>query len=205
MLKPSLRATRCRCAALAILAVFGIDAIVATEALAATPSAAASTAATTAAIQVLPRSGLLDGQSVQVRVSGFDPGSKVWLSECATAADVNPYGCGEQLPAQPFLLPDDRGAAVGTFIVRATAYAHPYDTSVLHACTACVLMAVEGVVAGHAPLPTAATPLAFATLPMTGSPTTTTFVAGVLALTTGLLLVLGTSERHRFGRFLTFR
>jgi hypothetical protein len=154
-----------------------------------------ATAATRATIEVTPHASLVDGQIVRVTVSGFEPGGKVWLSECATAADINAYGCGEQLAAQPFLLTSDSGDATGTFVVTATASARPYSTTRLLPCTACVLVAVEGVFAGHAPLPVASTDISFASLPMTGFPLAIACAAGSIAVVVGL--ALATSGRRR--------
>jgi hypothetical protein len=165
------------------------------------PSVAAHTVAT---VGVMPHTSLVDGQTVRVSARGFDEGGKVWLSECATAADVNPNGCGQQLAGQPFLIVDDRGDAVGTFVVSAIAPTRPYNTADLQPCVACVLVAVEGVVAEHAPLPTASTSLTFASLPMTGFSATSTFTAGVIALIAGMLLILRIDKTRRVGRFLTF-
>src|ERR1700692_320795 len=91
MLNASTWVTACRCTAAALFVIV--------VGLISPASAAAATAAT---IEVTPHVGLLDGETVEVSVRGFIPGGKVWLSECATAADVNAYGCGEQLAAQPF-------------------------------------------------------------------------------------------------------
>jgi Neocarzinostatin family len=176
------------------------------ERVATAASPAPSIAAQTdVAIEVTPYAGLFDGQTVRVSARGFDEGGKVWLSECATAADVNPNGCGQQLAGQPFLIVDDRGDAVGTFVVSAIAPTRPYNTADLQPCVACVLVAVEGVVAEHAPLPMASTSLTFASLPMTGFSATDTFTAGVVALIAGVLVLLGITKTRRVGRFLTFR
>jgi len=163
------------------------------------PSASAETSAATVDVVPsvgVPSVGLVDGQTVHVTVHGFDPGRKVWLSECATVADVNPDGCGQQLAGQPFLLTSDSGDASGTFVVNARASARPYDTTGLLPCTACVLVAVEGVFAGHAPLPVASTPLAFARLPMTGFPLAAACVAGGAAVVVGLFLVRTRRRGH---------
>ncbi len=146
-------------------------------------------AATGATVEVTPHAALVDGQTVRVSVRGFEPGGKVWLSECATAADVNADSCGEQLAAQPFLIANDRGDANGTFVVTATASPRPYSVARLQPCTACVLVAVEGVFAGHAPLPVASTGISFEPLPMTGFPLAIACVTGCAALIIGLLLV----------------
>jgi hypothetical protein len=165
----------------------------------AAPPAAFTTvvAPSDATVGVTPHTSLVDGQTVRVSARGFDADGKVWLSECATAEDVNPNGCGQQLAGQPFLIVDDQGDAVGTFVVSAIAPAHPYNTSDLEPCMACVLVAVEGVVAEQAPLPMASTSLTFASLPMTGFSATSTFTAGVVALIAGVLLLLGIEKTRR--------
>lgn len=163
-------------------------------------SSRASAETNAATVDVVPHVGLVDGQTVHVTVHRFDPGGKVWLSECATVADVNPEGCGQQLAGQPFLLTSDSGDASGTFVVSARASARPYSTTRLLPCSACVLVAVEGVVAGHPSLPVASTPLSFARLPMTGFPLAAACVAGGAAVVVGLLLV-----RTRRRGFFTFR
>jgi LPXTG-motif cell wall-anchored protein len=70
---------------------------------------------------------------------------------------------------------------------------------------ACVLVAVEGVRAEHAPLPMASTSLTFGSLPMTGFSAASNFTAGLVALMAGVLLVLGIGRTRRIGHFLTFR
>ncbi|MDQ6794664.1 MAG: neocarzinostatin apoprotein domain-containing protein [Chloroflexota bacterium] len=70
---------------------------------------------------VSPSVHLKDGQVVEVRVTGFGVGGKVWLSECASAAAATDLGCGVDLAAQPFLVTDDNRAEAGSLVVRARA------------------------------------------------------------------------------------
>ena len=60
-------------------------------------------------VHVSPSTGLHDGQTVTVAVTGFGVGAKVWLSECASASDVSGEGCGAQLAAQTLLAPGTTG------------------------------------------------------------------------------------------------
>ena len=50
-------------------------------------------------LTVSPASHLTDGQTVEVRVTGFGVGGKVWISECASAADPLPSGAAGNSPA----------------------------------------------------------------------------------------------------------
>ena len=129
--------------------------------------ASASPAAT---ITVTPATDLIDGQTVQVTVAGLHPEDKVWLSECATAADVSPFGCGTGLPEMPFLITDDTGHASGSFIVTAD-IPTAAENGATQPCVSCVLAAVSGDAAGSPPAPTASTPLTFAQASAPASPT----------------------------------
>lgn len=96
-------------------------------------------------MKVQPSVDLHDGDSVSVTVSGFPPGAKVFLSQCARAVDVTSQGCGDQLAGQPFLVVDDSGAGRGDFRVRSQAFSRPNDVTDSAVCTeACVLVATAG-------------------------------------------------------------
>jgi neocarzinostatin family protein len=120
---------------------------------------------------IAPARGLSAGERVRVSVRGFPPGAKVFLSECARAANVSPLGCGQQLAAQPFLIAGGRGAASGSFTVQpaaATGPLHPHWAK----CTAgpgCVLVATIGFPAG-VPKIVATAPLRFAPPPAQPAP-----------------------------------
>jgi len=103
-------------------------------------------AGSTPAISVTPASDLHDGEAVQVQVSGFDIGGKFWVSECATVAEANYAGCGEQLASQPFGLTDVSGHGTLVFQVYVNAGTTPYNPSSTQACTdQCVIIATEGI------------------------------------------------------------
>lgn len=96
-------------------------------------------------LSVSPSSHLRDGQAVAVRVTGLGVGSKVFLSECASAAVASDLGCGAQLAAQPFLVTDDSHAGHAPFIVSASASADPLGTDALRGCAdGCVIVATLG-------------------------------------------------------------
>ena len=124
-------------------------------------------------ITVTPATDLIDGQTVQVTVAGLHPEDKVWLSECATAADVNPFGCGTGLPEMPFLITDATGHASGAFTVTADIPTAAEDGTT-QPCSTCVLAAVSGDAAGSPPAPTASAPLTFAPTSAPASPTQAT-------------------------------
>jgi hypothetical protein len=93
---------------------------------------------------------------VQVHVTGFGVGGKVFLSECAAASDANEAGCGQQLAAQPFILTDQSRNGSGRFGVVASASAKSYDMSQLLPCTTkCVLVATSGIAGDFAYAPLA--------------------------------------------------
>jgi len=144
-------------------------------------SAPSTVGTTTALLTVTPAQGLHDGEAVTVALRGFPDGAKAYLSECATAGDVNKLGCGDQLAAQPFIVTDPSGAGTRSFVIHAAASAHPYSPSQRQPCAAeCVIMATGGSATGEV---VAFAPISFA-LPFTGLP------AKFLALT-GLVLLFG--------------
>ena len=88
-----------------------------------TMAAAPTSTAATVVLHAAPATNLHDGEVVQVTVSGFPPG-KVFLSECAAAADVNALGCGAQLAEQQFVVIGN-GVATGSFTVTIQAASMP--------------------------------------------------------------------------------
>jgi photosystem II stability/assembly factor-like uncharacterized protein len=95
-------------------------------------------------LTVSPASHLTDGQAVEVRVTGFGLGGKVWLSECASAADATSLGCGRELAGQPFLVTDDSRAGSSTFTVSAKAPIK-YPSATVETCAnRCVIVATLG-------------------------------------------------------------
>jgi hypothetical protein len=96
-------------------------------------------------IAVSPRTGLADGATVKVAVSGFGVAGKVFLSECDSAQDANALGCGPQLAAQPFLLTGEHRSGSATFVVRVRAAALPYSSAPSVTCAEfCVIVATQG-------------------------------------------------------------
>lgn len=83
------------------------------------------------------------------------------MSECASAADANPQGCGGQLAAQPFVVIED-GAGSVPFTVMNRAAVAPLSSGETTACsTGCVLVATAGAYASGLQVVVAA-PIAFA-------------------------------------------
>lgn len=96
-------------------------------------------------IYVTSAINLRDGEQVLVRVRAAKPGGKFFVSECATVADANVGGCGDQLAAQPFGVTDPSGVGLIMFRVQASAAIKPYDTTASQPCTdQCVLVATGG-------------------------------------------------------------
>lgn len=96
-------------------------------------------------VAVTPSGDLQDYQLVDVEVTGFAVGGKVWLSECASAAVATSLGCGSQLAAQAFLVTGDDRAGSASFEVRATAATAPLTSAPVRACvTDCVIVATLG-------------------------------------------------------------
>jgi hypothetical protein len=96
-------------------------------------------------VTVSPAVDLQDGQAVEVRVSGFGVGGKVWLSECATAEEATDLGCGVELAAQPFLVTNDNRAGTGRLIVRARAAGGTFSAGPNSLCLdQCVIVATLG-------------------------------------------------------------
>lgn len=96
---------------------------------------------------VTPSNKLSNGQQVEVRVTGFGLGGKVWLSECADAAEANDEGCGHGLPAQTLLVTDNTGSGSMAFQVQSSAppKANDYAMTDLQPCADnCVVVATLG-------------------------------------------------------------
>jgi hypothetical protein len=123
------------------------------------------------ALTITSSTGLRNGQVIEVHVSGFSIGEKVFLSECGSESDANDAGCGQQLAAQPFLVTNAKRNGSGTFRVTTVAGTRPYDMQGNVPCTnSCVLVATGGV-----GLAFASTPLTFVSpVPTTTAPPTTT-------------------------------
>jgi len=96
-------------------------------------------------VVVSPNTGLADGSTVRVTVSGFGIGEKVFLSECASAVDANDLGCGPQLAAQPFVLTGKDRSGSADFVVSERAASIPNTPTLSTFCTEfCVLVATQG-------------------------------------------------------------
>jgi hypothetical protein len=96
-------------------------------------------------VTVTPATGLTDGQSVRVSVSGFGQYEKVFLSECDEAVDANVRGCGPQGPLQPIIVAEGDRSGSASFVVHAVAASKPDNTTVVRPCTnLCVIVATEG-------------------------------------------------------------
>ncbi|MGC8511140.1 MAG: hypothetical protein ACP5PB_09765 [Acidimicrobiales bacterium] len=105
-------------------------------------------------LRVTPATDLHNGETVTVQVRGLDISAKFFLSECATAADANQGGCGEQLAAQPFGLTDVTGSGRYTFVVSARAGTKAYDVADTTPCRrGCVLVATGGLGSSFATAP----------------------------------------------------
>jgi hypothetical protein len=102
-------------------------------------------AGSTQRVRVTPSTNLHNGEKVHVYVTGLGLDAKFWISECATRADANGDGCGEQLAAQPFGGTNMYGAGSYTFVVRRTASNKPYYLGAFQPCLKqCVLVAAGG-------------------------------------------------------------
>ena len=109
-------------------------------------------------VTVTPSTNLIDGQQVEVTVTGFGQGGKFYLSECASAADANSLGCGPGLPAQPFGVTNNSGSGSFPFTVASIAATmHDNTSSTVTCADRCVLVATVGGGYGYV-----FTPLAFA-------------------------------------------
>jgi hypothetical protein len=96
-------------------------------------------------VTVMPDTGLKDGQSIRVSVSGFGQYEKVFLSECDEAEDANVSGCGPRVPAQPFIVAEGDRAGSTMFVVHSVAASKPFNTTTVRPCTnLCVVVATEG-------------------------------------------------------------
>jgi hypothetical protein len=105
-------------------------------------SSTSTTVARHPMVTVMPDSGLRDGQTVRVTVSGFPPG-KAFLSECASLSGANPIGCGAQLAAQPFVVIENGGGTV-SFTVTVRAAMAQLSSATATCTTGCVVVATAG-------------------------------------------------------------
>jgi hypothetical protein len=97
------------------------------------------------AVTVSPDSGLTDGATVKVTVSGFGIGEKIFLSECASAVDANDLGCGPQLALQPFVVTGTGRSGSVNFDTSERAASVPYTSTLSTFCAEfCVLVATQG-------------------------------------------------------------
>jgi Protein of unknown function (DUF4232)/Neocarzinostatin family len=82
-------------------------------------------------VAVSPDTGLRNGETVTVTVTGFPDGAKVFLSECSPdREDLAAAGCGAELAAEPVLYTDDHGAGSARFVV----HFHAADETCARAC-----------------------------------------------------------------------
>ena len=94
-------------------------------------------------VVVTPATGLHDGQTVLVRITGFSVGGKQWVSECSSSAVATDLGCGSELAAQTELVTDNSRTGSASFIVRSHASNGPNGS--LHSCgTHCVIVVTVG-------------------------------------------------------------
>jgi hypothetical protein len=99
-----------------------------------------------ASLAAYPSVRLHDREAVQISVRGFDPGSKVFLSECGPGQKPREgIGCAQQLAAEPFAITDDSGAGNATFTVRSTVASRACGST-------CRVFAVEDGLVANAPL-----------------------------------------------------
>jgi hypothetical protein len=96
-------------------------------------------------LTVSPSTNLRDGQTVDVRITGFGVGGKVWLSVCASAAAATDLGCGLELAAQPIVVTNDNRGGSISLLVRAKAADSALAGSRTNRCLDnCVLVATLG-------------------------------------------------------------
>jgi hypothetical protein len=84
-------------------------------------------------LTITPVTGLVDGQSVEVR-----------LSECSSAVAATDLGCGLDLASQSFLLTDDNRAGSSSFVVRADAPDQAPSRTTSRCTNGCVVVATIG-------------------------------------------------------------
>lgn len=94
-------------------------------------------------VTVSPSGDLEDYEIVDVEVTGFGVGGKVWLSECASVAVATSLGCGPELAAQTLLVTDDNQAGSAGFQV-STRAAEGTGPSVRACIDQCVIVATLG-------------------------------------------------------------
>lgn len=113
-------------------------------------------------VTVTPDHNLFDGERVTVNVTGYGVGGKVFLSECASAADVSGLGCPRQLAEQPFTFTGNDRSWSGPFVIHAHASTKTPNLTAARCTSTCVLVATAGIFAGYPDNNYAYTPISFA-------------------------------------------
>lgn len=106
-----------------------------------------------ATVSVRPSTGLANGQKVTIVFTGFQPGEKVYFSECATLATITAQGCGGQLAGQVFMVADAGGGGVVLAPVHAGSVDGPPGEIDGAACTPdCLLVATDTRTTTYSPI-----------------------------------------------------
>jgi hypothetical protein len=87
--------------------------------------ASPAVADTVAAVTVTPATGLVDGQTVEVAVSGYQAGETVSVAECA-ALESGVVGCA--YPDAQSVVADSEGNATASLVVRTSFEAYNIET-----------------------------------------------------------------------------
>jgi hypothetical protein len=97
-------------------------------------------------MSVTPATGLRDGQTVKVTLTGWGVAGNVWLSECSSEGMVSTNGCGGDFTSQTLVVTGLDRSATADFVVRGTAPNLPAVSPSAVVCkTQCVIMATMGV------------------------------------------------------------
>lgn len=99
-------------------------------------------------VRVSPSKDLVDGETVQVHISGFGANGRYHISECLDDADVSEAGCGVGLAIQPTVATGRAGNGAANFVVSSSAAPSSDTTTSGAGCTnQCVLVVSGGL--GH--------------------------------------------------------
>ncbi len=103
-------------------------------------------------VTVAPTTDLLDGDTVTVIGSGFDPGAPVFVSQCASGAEPSPIPCDTS--GDSFVQADDSGGFTTDLVVDRLVYVgpDPVDCAGPGACEVVVYDLYEGYVVASVPI-----------------------------------------------------
>ena len=119
--------TKLTVAAVVVVALFGL--------------LAGTAAAQDQAVTVEPATGLADGDTIVVNITGFGAGAEVTLAQCGVWPVAGPTDCDLATFGDYVIVADDAGAGSGEFVV----FVGTRDAVTCNAETPCYIVASDGI------------------------------------------------------------